>query len=66
MFSIGQELYLEIDLKKAKLAQLRLRVQWIDTGEIADYGGPIEEIKTTAIKINGRYYAKHLCRFYVR
>lgn len=65
MFTVSQELYLEVDLKKAKLAQLPVLVKYED-GEIADYGGPIEELKKDAVKINGMNYTKTACRFYVR
>ncbi|MBO7745824.1 hypothetical protein I8J29_16570 [Paenibacillus sp. MWE-103] len=65
MFSVGQELYLETDLKRAKLAQLPVMVKY-DDGEIADYGGPIQELNKDAVKINGMYYTKATCRFYVR
>ena len=43
MFSVAQELYLKSELKRAKLAQLPVMVKY-DDGEIADYGGPIEEL----------------------
>ncbi|QYR20272.1 hypothetical protein KZ483_20935 [Paenibacillus sp. sptzw28] len=65
MFAVGQELYLEIDLKKAKLAQLPVLVKYDDSGEIADYGGTIEELTADAVKINGMYYTKAACRYYV-
>ncbi|MBW7454399.1 hypothetical protein ACFOLF_00075 [Paenibacillus sepulcri] len=66
MFAVGQELYLEIDLKKAMFAQLPVQVKYDDSGEIADYGGPIEELTADAVNINGMYNTKAACRFYVR
>lgn len=59
-------LFSDIDLKKAKIAQLPVLVKWADIDEIADYGGPIEKISSDAVKINGMHYKKDACRYYVR
>jgi hypothetical protein len=66
MFSIGQALYLDVDFKKAKLAQLPVLVRHADNGEIADPGGSIEELTDAAVKINGVVYIKAVYRFFVR
>lgn len=65
MLNVDQQLYRESELKRAKLAQLPVIVLYED-GEIADYDGSIEDIRRDSIKINGMYYTKAACRFYVR
>ncbi|SDW79797.1 hypothetical protein [Paenibacillus sp. CF384] len=65
MFSIGQELYLESELKRVKLAQLPIVVKYLE-GEIADYGGPIQELNEHSVRVNDMYYTKAACRFYIR
>jgi len=65
MFRIGSQLFTESELKRAMLAQRPVIVKYED-GEIADYGGTIEEITRIAVKINGEYYTKAACRFYIR
>jgi hypothetical protein len=66
MLKPGHHIWTETDLKKAKLTQQPVLVKYEDNGEIADYGGPIEEINEIAVKINGTYYTKAVCRFFVR
>ncbi|MFC4102930.1 hypothetical protein [Paenibacillus xanthanilyticus] len=61
-----KELTSDEHLSIALLNQSNVIVHFVDNGEIADYGGLIELINDDAVKINGMYYTKRACRFYLR
>ncbi|WP_219838335.1 hypothetical protein [Paenibacillus sp. R14(2021)] len=65
MFAVGQELYTDSDFKRALLVQVPVKVK-CSNGEIPDSYGPIEEITLTTVKVAGMYFAKAVCRFFVR
>ncbi|MFB9330113.1 hypothetical protein ACFFSY_29570 [Paenibacillus aurantiacus] len=61
-----RELTSDAHLSIALLNHSKVIVHFKDNDEIADYGGPIELINDDAVKINGMYYTKRACRFYLR
>ena len=60
----GDELKQERNQKPRKLAKVPVQVRYED-GEIANYGGLIEEVNAVSVLNNGMYYTKAICRFYV-
>jgi hypothetical protein len=64
MLKSGSVLQTEADFDNAMWIGLPVSV-W-QAGEILDYGGPIEQHTTDAVRINGAYYLKAVCEFRVR
>ncbi|MGG4034223.1 hypothetical protein ABEV74_11070 [Paenibacillus cisolokensis] len=61
-----KELTTDAHFLAAILAEKKVIVTYRDTGQIADYGGPIQQATAHAVKINDMHYMRHACHFYVR